>query len=99
MHFRPLSSSTTSYSPLFRTAFKPPATISRAQTTSTYAGELGELATRGRHDPCVVPRAVPIVEAMAALVTMDMVLIQLARRGASGLLKPIEGVVGGMVGK
>lgn len=55
----------------FRVAFKPPATISRDQETASYNGELGTLAARGRHDPCVVPRAVPIVEAMAALVIME----------------------------
>lgn len=55
----------------FRVAFKPPATISQAQSTATYGGEDGVLAARGRHDPCVVPRAVPIVESMAALVIME----------------------------
>ncbi|KAI9228259.1 MAG: chorismate synthase [Piptocephalis tieghemiana] len=66
----------------FRTAFKPPATISQAQSTASYQGVDGVLAARGRHDPCVVPRAVPIVEAMAALVLMDMVMIQNARQAA-----------------
>lgn len=80
-----------------RIAFKSPATISQEQSTATYAGKAGVLATRGRHDPCVVPRyvwaaqslidqsapetdprcdlfsAVPIVEAMAALVIMECV--------------------------
>ncbi|KAI1634176.1 chorismate synthase [Biscogniauxia mediterranea] len=64
----------------FRVAFKPPATISQAQTTATYDGDSeGVLAAKGRHDPCVVPRAVPIVEAMAALVVVDNVLQQMAR--------------------
>ncbi|CAG8693601.1 3685_t:CDS:2, partial [Racocetra fulgida] len=54
----------------FRVAFKPPATISQAQNTATYDGVDGVLAARGRHDPCVVPRAIPIVESMAALVIM-----------------------------
>ncbi|CAK7264229.1 bifunctional chorismate synthase/riboflavin reductase [NAD(P)H] aro2 [Sporothrix epigloea] len=64
----------------FRVGFKPPATIGQAQTTSTYDGSAqGVLAAKGRHDPCVVPRAVPIVEAMAALVIMDAVLAQQAR--------------------
>ena len=40
-----------------------------------------ELAAKGRHDPCVVPRAVPIVEAMAALTLMDLLLVQRARVG------------------
>lgn len=56
---------------VFRTAFKPTATILQAQKTVTVQGEDTELAARGRHDPCVVPRAVPIVEAMAALVLVD----------------------------
>ncbi|KAL5535087.1 ARO2 [Sanghuangporus sanghuang] len=72
-----------------RIGFKSPATISQAQATAQYDGTEGELAARGRHDPCVVPRAVPIVEAMAALVIMDMVLMQSARNAASALLPPI----------
>jgi len=55
----------------FRTAFKPTATILRPQQTVTIGGEDTELAARGRHDPCVLPRAVPIVEAMTALVLLD----------------------------
>ena len=54
-----------------RVAFKSPATIAQAQSTAKYDGEAGTLAARGRHDPCVVARAVPIVEAMAALVIME----------------------------
>ena len=59
---------------MFRVAFKPTATILRAQPTVTVAGEDTELAARGRHDPCVLPRAVPMVEAMAALVLVDHAL-------------------------
>src|SRR5262249_26041251 len=55
----------------FRVAFKPPATIALEQKTVTTSNEQTELAARGRHDPCVLPRAVPIVEAMAALVLCD----------------------------
>ncbi|AOW04228.1 chorismate synthase [Yarrowia lipolytica] len=66
----------------FNIAFKPPATISQEQATATYAGKDGVLAAKGRHDPNVVPRAVPIVEAMAALVIADAHLIQESRRGA-----------------
>ncbi len=51
--------------------FKPVATIAKAQTTMTRTGESVVLKASGRHDPCVVPRAVPIVDAMAALVLMD----------------------------
>ncbi len=63
----------------FRVAFKPPATIGQAQQTVDFDGNNVELAAKGRHDPCVVPRAVPIVESMAALVLMDLVLIQKMR--------------------
>ena len=73
----------------FRIGFKSPATISQAQETAQYDGTPGTLAARGRHDPCVVPRAVPIVEAMAALVIMDAVLAQNARKAAGALLPPI----------
>ncbi|ORX67314.1 putative chorismate synthase [Linderina pennispora] len=73
----------------FRVAFKPPATISQDQETSTYDGSEGVLAARGRHDPCVVPRAVPIVEAMATLVIMDAVLQQNGRTATRQLLAPV----------
>ncbi|MFH1022356.1 MAG: chorismate synthase [Planctomycetota bacterium] len=59
---------------LFRTAFKPTATILRKQKTVTADGEDTVLDPRGRHDPCVLPRAVPIVEAMTALVLTDHAL-------------------------
>jgi chorismate synthase len=62
----------------FRVAFKPTSTIAREQKTVTAAGEETTLAARGRHDPCVLPRAVPIVEAMAALVLCDHALRQKA---------------------
>ena len=55
----------------FRVAFKPTATILRPQETVDVQGQPAELMGRGRHDPCVLPRAVPIVEAMAALVLVD----------------------------
>ncbi len=56
---------------VFRVAFKPTATILRPQDTVDVKGQETELAARGRHDPCVLPRAVPIVESMAALVLVD----------------------------
>lgn len=56
---------------VFRVAFKPTATIMQAQDTVDLRGKATELTGRGRHDPCVVPRAVVIVEAMAALVLVD----------------------------
>jgi chorismate synthase len=58
----------------FRVAFKPVATIIPAQESVNEAGEKVEVVGKGRHDPCVVPRAVPIVEAMAALVLADHLL-------------------------
>jgi chorismate synthase len=58
----------------FRVAFKPVATIMREQETLNSNGEMISMQGRGRHDPCVVPRAVPIVEAMAALVIADFIL-------------------------
>jgi chorismate synthase len=64
---------------LFRVAFKPPATIGRPQPTVNFDGREVVLEARGRHDPCVVPRAVPIVEAMAALVLVDLSLRQRMR--------------------
>ncbi|MCS6771979.1 MAG: chorismate synthase [Kiritimatiellae bacterium] len=63
----------------FRVAFKPPATISQPQPTADFDGNETILEAKGRHDPCVVNRAVPIVEAMAALVLIDAALIQRSR--------------------
>jgi len=60
----------------FRVAFKPVATIMQSQLTIDKEGNMVEMQGRGRHDPCVVPRAVPIVEAMAALVLLDFYLIK-----------------------
>ena len=56
---------------IFRVAFKPTATILQSQATVNSHGQATELMGRGRHDPCVLPRAVPIVEAMTALVLAD----------------------------
>ena len=58
----------------FKVAFKPVATIMHNQQTINAAGEAAEIKGKGRHDPCVVPRAVVIVEAMAALVLADQFL-------------------------
>ncbi len=63
----------------FRIAFKPTATIAKSQDTVTTGGHESQLAARGRHDPCVLPRAVPMVEAMAALVLCDHALRQRAQ--------------------
>ncbi|MEM0895693.1 MAG: chorismate synthase [Verrucomicrobiota bacterium] len=66
---------------VFRTAFKPTATIMSSQGTVSNEGEDTELKGRGRHDPCVLPRAVPMVEAMTALVLVDHALRQRAQMG------------------
>ena len=59
----------------FRVAFKPTATIKKEQSTINKKGETVKLQVEGRHDPCVVPRAVPIVEAMTAMVLADFYLL------------------------
>lgn len=69
---------------IVRAAFKPTATIVRAQDTVTTEGEATELKARGRHDPCVVPRAVPIAEAMMALTLLDHALLQRGQNGSRG---------------
>ena len=61
---------------VFHVAFKPVSTISKVQTTTNKDGQNVEFSAEGRHDPCVLPRAVPIVEAMAALVLIDALLLQ-----------------------
>lgn len=72
----------------FRAAFKPAATISQDQTTARYDGTAeGVLSAKGRHDPCVVPRAVPIVEGMAALAIIDGIMAQHARQISKTLVK------------
>ena len=68
---------------LCRMAFKPTATISQPQKTAGRGGENGELAAKGRHDPCVAVRAPVIVESMAALVLADLYLQQLRLRLSS----------------
>lgn len=60
----------------FRVAFKPVATILQPQQTVDIQGNTTTMQAHGRHDPCVVPRAVPIVEAMAAMVVLDQILLQ-----------------------
>ena len=62
----------------FRVAFKPVATILQPQQTVDIQGNTTTMQAHGRHDPCVVPRAVPIVEAMAAMVILDQILLQKA---------------------
>ena len=69
---------------ILRTAFKPTATIGKEQRTVTKTGETTTLAAKGRHDPCVLPRAVPMVEAMVALVLCDHLL---RHQGQCSILK------------
>ncbi len=64
----------------FRVAFKPVATIMKQQETVNIAGEETTFTAQGRHDPCVLPRAVPIVEAMAAMVILDNYLLNKSAR-------------------
>jgi chorismate synthase len=64
----------------FRVAFKPVATLLQKQEVLTTANTLIEQQGKGRHDPCVVPRAVPIVESMAALVLADFYLLNKTQR-------------------
>lgn len=59
----------------FRVAFKPVATLLRPQATIDTDGNATQLEVKGRHDPCVLPRAVPLVEAMAAMVILDSYLV------------------------
>eukprot|EP01135_Chromosphaera_perkinsii_P007823 Nk52_evm15s1020 gene=Nk52_evmTU15s1020 len=67
---------------VFKVAFKPPATIAMEQQTCDFKGNDSVLAAKGRHDPCVVPRAVSIVETMTALVLADVALAQLSREAS-----------------
>jgi len=64
----------------FRVAFKPVATLLREQTTVDIHGNKTSLKARGRHDPCVLPRAVPVVEAMAAMTVLDAFLVNKAAK-------------------
>lgn len=64
----------------FRVAFKPVATILQEQQTVDVHGNAVSLTARGRHDPCVLPRAVPVVEAMAAMTVLDFYLLNLSAR-------------------
>jgi chorismate synthase len=59
-----------------RLAVKPPSSIAKSQSTVTRDGDSAEITVLGRHDPCICPRVIPVVEAMAALVTLDRLLVQ-----------------------
>ena len=64
----------------FRVAFKPVATLLRPQNSIDKFGNAIVLEGKGRHDPCVVPRAVPVVEALASFVLADLHLINQSRK-------------------
>ena len=68
---------------VLKVAFKPVSTIAKAQQTKDIHGNEVTLEAKGRHDPCVLPRAVVIVEAMAALVIEDFMQLQIANRRRS----------------
>jgi chorismate synthase len=74
----------------FDVGFKPAATIGKAQQTAGYDSAEGVLEAKGRHDPCVVPRAIPIVEGMAAITILDALLTQQARLGARQLMPSLK---------
>ena len=65
---------TTGANIIFRVAIKPTPSISKAQRTAGYDGEIHELVVNGRHDPCIVPRALPAVEAATALALLDLII-------------------------
>ncbi|NIJ46226.1 chorismate synthase [Wenyingzhuangia heitensis] len=64
----------------FKVAFKPVATVIQEQDTIDKDGNIVKMMGKGRHDPCVVPRAIPIVEALAAMVLVDNIMLDKARR-------------------
>ena len=68
-----------------------PCFILSPQVTASYSGEEAVLEAKGRHDPCVLPRAPPLVEAMTALVLADLALIQRARCGGDPPVLPRQG--------
>ena len=59
-----------------RLAIKPPSSISKNQQTVTKSGEQTNVSVTGRHDPCICPRVVPVVESMCAIALLDLLLIQ-----------------------
>lgn len=69
---------------LFRVAVKPTSSIAKPQQTVDLSGEERTIITEGRHDPCLCPRMVPVIEAMGAIVTIDMLFRQQISRGGEG---------------
>jgi chorismate synthase len=80
---------------VFRVPIKPVSTIGRGQATAGYDGSPTVLEAKGRHDPCVLPRAPPLVEGMTALVLADLALIQRARAGGPLAVLPPTGAGAG----
>jgi chorismate synthase len=70
----------------FKVAIKPVSTIGKNQDTYDYDSNKKILEAKGRHDPCVLPRAMPIIEAMAAIVTGDHCLMQASRKCVTDLI-------------
>jgi len=77
---------TTGENVYFRVAIKPVSTISKEQMTCDFKGINQILKATGRHDPCVLPRAMPIVESMAAIVVTDFCLLQASRLNITSIL-------------
>merc|ERR1719223_41182 len=73
---------------VMRVGIKPASSISQSQETCTFDGEPHSLSVKGRHDPCVLPRAPPLLEGMAAITVADACMRQRARSGASLLTLP-----------
>jgi len=71
---------TTGENVYFRIAIKPVSTIGKCQNTFDFDKNVQLLEAKGRHDPCVLPRAMPIIEAMAAIITGDFCLIQASKK-------------------
>ncbi|XP_026191019.1 chorismate synthase [Cyclospora cayetanensis] len=71
----------------FRVGFKAPSSIGMAQITADFNGSMRQLKIKGRHDPCVVVRAVPVVESMAVLAMSDLMLQQAARVGVAAFMQ------------
>lgn len=71
---------------MFSVAIKAVSTIGQAQHTSTFEGEQTVLEAKGRHDPCVLPRAPPLLEGMTTIVLADAVMMQRARLGGSNTI-------------
>lgn len=79
---------------VLRLAVKPPSSIKKAQKTVDRQGKEVSLSIEGRHDPCICPRVVPVAEAMAALVILDLLLVQQAISESKGEMDYLENEIG-----